>query len=504
MPILDPTTNLSSELLGDDYPYWWCDDDGRVHWFRTPEDAIEALPAERRTVDPISVLSLFSFQYICLDRTMVQGVRHLPWLSTLWGTGELQFLPAPHHDQRQMPIEEVAASFLERLEAEILRYVRSYERAYLLLSGGMDSRVMAAVVARLEARGEFDATVEAVTWGEANSRDVVYAERLADHYGWQWHWAELDEARYWANFQFGAVALGAEVDPKHLHRMDWFREAEPNSVVLAASYGDSVGRAEFSSIHLNDLPPLVPSDRNRLLRPEVREWAWPGLEEDILAPRQRHGTRGELGWLEIERQAHYMRRMLNHAMCVINRWTHVEQVFVAPDVYGFMWGLDPSLRTDEVYVRMLRQVDPTMLEVAWARTGARYDTGEGSDDLAKSFHRYGLWLRRDHADDIGELIFGDPTVERLRLFDMDQLRWMYDEWTRERPADNTSLSTQMSSIASLSILARRFEISAPRFDHPSEPAMARWIAARVRRSGARVSQKVRRLSRPLRMRLSGA
>lgn len=501
MTVLAPRDCLTSKLLGDEYPYWWRADDGVIHWFRHPEDAVSAMPVEHRTVDPVAVLSLLSFQYVCLDRTMVQGIERLPWLGTIWGTGELEFSPAPPHGMRRIPMEDIAKGLLKKLEGEILRYAEGREVVYVLLSGGMDSRVMAAVIARLQQRGELKAEVETVTWGRPGTRDVVYAERLSNYHGWAWHWAELDDASYWANFEFGAVALGAEVDPKHLHRMDWFRHARSNSVVLAASYGDSVGRAEFSSLHLSNVPPLTPSDRNRLLRPTVREWAWTRLERDLCALRERHGPRSELGWREVERQAHYMRRMLCHTMCTINRWTRVEQVFVAPEVFGFMWGLDPVLRTNEIYMHMLRELDPLLLELAWARTGARYDTGGGSDTLERDFHRYGLWLRTNHAEDIGELLFGDRTIDRLRLFDMDQLRWMYEDWRRERPADNTSLCTELSSVAALSEFARRFDLSPPQLEHPSPPMLRPRLKGHASKYQARASQKLRRLSRPLRMRI---
>lgn len=498
MAVLDAQERLSSRTLGDVYPYWWKADDGRVHVCEFFSDAMREFFPSERAIDPVAVLSILSLQYIALDRTLVAGLSRLSWLSELDHEGVLRFESAPAHGQRIAAPDRVARELRELLEAEVRGYCEGKSKVYLLLSGGMDSRVMAGVVAGLQRRGDLRVPVVAVTWGIEQSRDCRYAEQLARYFGWEWRWAELDADSYWSQFELCANELGAEVDPKHLHRMDWFRTAEPDAVALAASYGDSIGRAEYSSITLAKVPRLAPSDKNRLLTPEARQRAWGELERDIACIRGRYGVRSEIGWREIERQSHYMRRMLCTTMGVINRWCSVKQVFTERAILELMWGLDVTSRSGDVYTELLRQLDPKLLDFAWARTGARYDSGEGSDSaFEKRHHRYGYWLRTKHADKLGQLLFS-PKLRELEIFDVDQVRFMYDEWLRERPADDTTIATQLSWLGVLSLAAQRFGISGPRPEQAPRRSL-RHARGYLEARAARGLQLVRRVSRPWRV-----
>jgi asparagine synthase (glutamine-hydrolysing) len=191
--------------------------------------------------------------------------------------------------------------------------------------------------------------------------------------------------------------------------------------------------------------------------------------------------------------------MLCTTMGVINRWCQVRQLFTQRNIFGLMWTLDPSCRTGEPYTHLLRDLDPKLLDLAWARTGARYDNQAGSDaQFSKRHHRYGYWLRTHHADKLGELLF-DRKLGELGVFDLDQVRFMYEEWRRERPGDDTSLSTQLSSIATICLVARRFDIEAPAEQVGAAGALRRARAA-AEAHAARVYQMARRISRPWRVR----
>jgi hypothetical protein len=491
---LDPDERIRTDRLNDAYPYWWWQD-GRV-WVAPTADAAAPGFLRHRTIDPVSCLGALSFEYLPGDRTLVQGVRRVPWLGAIDGRGRLTYQPAPPHGNRRASEAAIAAELFEALQEEVETYCQGRSLAYLLLSGGMDSRVMAAVVKRLQQTGRITAEVRAVTWGQAASRDVRYAEQLAGELGWPWTHLPLGPDEYWANFDRCVELLGAEVDPKHLHRMDGFESAPADAVVLAASYGDSVGRAEFSHLHVTQIPRLEPRDRFALLRDTVRRDASRELQIELNLPRARYGERSEMGWREIERQLHYMRRMLGNTLCVIERWCRVEQLFVTRPVFGLMWNLDPACRTDGIYVELLKQAAPHLLDVPWARTGAAYGAEpEAGDDLPKGFHRYGLWLRRDHADRLEHMLFGDDVLRRLEIFDFEQIQWLFREWRKERLEDDTTPCTQLSWLAVTAEFARRHDLEPP----DRRPPQQRTLSERAGRRLARGLQIVSRTSRPLRM-----
>ena len=492
---LDKQERLSSTTLGDWYPYWWMSE-GEVFYANWANEAATALAPAERHLDVVAVLSMLSFGYVCLDRTLLCGVQRVPWMGSVDGEGIPHFQPAPPHGYAIDSPTTIAERLLETLREELSDHCRGAPRIYVLLSGGMDSRVVAAVLRQLQREERITVPIEAVTWGIPRSRDVVYGRRLAERLGWPWHHLTVNENTYWECFETTAVSLGAEVDPKHLHRMTWFDAAQPDAVVIAASYGDSIGRGEYSSQHVSRLKPLEPDDRYRFLKPHVRAWAEPQLRQDIAAIRFRHGRRQESGWLEVERQAHYMRRMLCHPMNIINRTCHLRQAFVTPKVFGLMWSYDFEYRRDSIYGELLRRVDPEMANLPWARTGAVYShTRPASDSLLKGFHRYGYWLRTCHAKRLEAAVLSG-SLESLNVFDMDQVRFMFREWQRERPADDTSLATQLSFLGVLSMFCERFAVTSPLV--PGHPTPA-GVRDEVLRWLARGSQVVRRVSRPHRL-----
>src|SRR5690606_21301538 len=98
-------------------------------------------------------------------------------------------------------------------------------------------------------------------------------------------------------------------------------------------------------------------------------------------------------------QCHYMRRMLNSCMSVINDNYPLYQMFSSPDVYGYMWGIAPELRNDDIYYHILKANAPELLMIPWARTGLVYPHTTGTpDNFKKSHHDYGKMIRTDFLD----------------------------------------------------------------------------------------------------------
>lgn len=495
------SNQLDSRALADWYPYWWRDSN-RTHSAHWACEAFNALAPERRVIDSAAVLSLLSFEYICLDRTLVRGLSRSPWLGGVAEDGTEYFYQAPPHGDRVASPNIIAEELWQALRRELGTACRTATRVYVLLSGGMDSRVVAAVVRSLQEDGIISAPVQAVTWGVEGCRDVVYAERMADALGWPWTHVLLDANSYWHNFEVAVEYLGGEIDPKHLHRMTWFESAPPGSVVVAASYGDSIGRAEYSSVHLSRVTGLRPRDRYRLMLPHVRFAAEAELRRDVLALRGRHGTRSLRGYLELERQAHYMRRELCHPMCIINRWARVVQAFCSPEVFGLMWSFRIACRNDAVYRELLVRFASDLVKIPWSRTGQPYTGAAGpvSVELPRSFHRYGDWLRTEYGDRIERTVLAGRLAE-LNLFDMDQVNFMVKEWRREASRDDTTLATQVSSLAVIARLCERFGVLPHHAQDATKTGASGWQRAwyPAEKHVARALQVAARTTRPWRV-----
>ena len=116
---------------------------------------------------------------------------------------------------------------------------------HLLLTGGLDSRLYAAVLNDLIRKEEVTSEVNTYTWGSRDSRDVVYAQKIATKYGWEWTHIPLTATNVLENISV-AVDLGLLHSPEMLHSMPRLHDyIKSPGAVIAVSFGDSIGRGEF-------------------------------------------------------------------------------------------------------------------------------------------------------------------------------------------------------------------------------------------------------------------
>ena len=141
-------------------------------------DAVSEAP-QALTWDVAGILGVLSLGYTTGERTLLKEVREQPWLSEITPGGEPRLKPIPPHDTLDLPAKVIAEKLFHLLREEVLHACRGRERIYILLSGGLDSRIVAGVIARTLAAGELSAQCVAVTWGMPDSRDVVYGRLTA-------------------------------------------------------------------------------------------------------------------------------------------------------------------------------------------------------------------------------------------------------------------------------------------------------------------------------------
>jgi asparagine synthase (glutamine-hydrolysing) len=395
-------------------------------WHRTWQDTL-AHSGPELTLDPASVFSLVSFHLVCGDRTHFREIRRLPWLSEVGRDGDARLESIPPHDLRWLSYPQIADELLRRLGEEMLRACQGRREVYVLLSGGLDSRIVAGVLARLVREGRLDARPTAMTWGLADSRDTVYGREAARILGLEWRHVELGPQHLLENVEDTARLLGALVSPIHLHRMTWFRSVSRDALVLAGNYGDMVGRAEFSGTRLLELSLLEASNPFGLVRREVLESARQGVGEELRALHARSPRGPRYVLCEHEMHGHYTRCLIAHAMSVIDHFCDVYQMFTDPSVYGFMWSLHPSLRFDEVYAELLERLHPELARLPWARTNRalRGRTEGARADLRRHFHDYPGWVSGALRDALDQAV--DPDwCAATGLFDGGRVRTLRD------------------------------------------------------------------------------
>ncbi|WP_404413642.1 hypothetical protein LG277_09515 [Vreelandella aquamarina] len=423
------------------------------------------------TIDPAGALGVLMKNYTLSTRTLVQGVERTPWMARPDGLGRWQQIDLPRHGSFRLGPEAIATEMNKKLQAEALEFLKGKTKIGILLSGGMDSRIVAAVVRQLQESGVYTGDVVALTWGLEDTRDVHYAQRIAERFGWKFRHFPLNAEVLKKNILI-AADRGAEYSPVHLHAMDSISNTHGLDGILAGSYGDSIGRGEYSGIQVNDLPHILEKHLNHfafMLR-SVEQTALETIRMDLANDRRIILDRSEIAYREIEMQMHYMRRQLNTCMEVIDDRIPVYQMFGAPEVFGYMWSLDPACRTNENYEHLLKILPGNLLEIPWARTGGRYNKSNEvpEDGFSKLNNRYGEWLRNDLREFVLDEI-NSGALSSLGIFNNKSLAMWSRHWSKSKRPKADRLDEKMAWLASLSLFVKKYNIQA--IDTPANYSM---------------------------------
>ena len=375
------------------------------------------------TWDPAAFFSINSFGYACGERTLLNEIKRQPWLSRITEEGQIQLEMIPPHGWLWKSYDEIADSFIDLLCQEAEMACQGRDEVYLLLSGGLDSRVVAGIVAKCIHQKRISAQVRAVTWGFADCRDVYYARKIAESLKLHWQPIDFGPEHVLQNVEAVALHLGSIVSPIHLHRIAWFQNVSAEALVLAGSYGDMVGRAEFSGRHLLEYNYLQPTNPFGLIDKEIMPYAYESLQQDLKALHTRTPDQPRHVLCEHEMHGHYTRGMLNQAMSLINQYCTLYQMFTHPKVYSYIWSLHPALRFDDIYALMLEKLHSDLARFPWARTNRALGgkTIGARSDLRKKFHDYYTWIAGPVFETLGTYV--DPEwFAETKIFNPEKIR----------------------------------------------------------------------------------
>jgi len=308
------------------------------------------------------------------------------------------------------------------LEEELISFCSNKKNVGLLLTGGMDSRITAGVLKNLIGKNKINSNITAITWGIEESRDVIYSKEIAKRFNWEWEYISLSSKDLLDNIDV-AVETGCEVSPIHIHAIPKVRDLKNLDCIIASSYGDSIGRGVYSSRHISNLPDISRYIKNWffLFSSEFFKKNKDKAISDLLKYRQIYHRENEIQYREIEQQAHYMRRMLNPFIGLINSKIPTYQTFSIPEVYGYMWSLSSERRTDKVYSYIINKYVSELANIPWAKTGLDYNAKSGNPDrFSKENHCYHKWVNVDLFDHLISLL-EENDLDYLCMFNKKSL-----------------------------------------------------------------------------------
>ena len=389
--------------------------------FNSFENAING--SEEIKLDPIAIIEILSKGYCFGDRTLINKIKRTPWMAKpSENMKEWEFYNLPNHGSRNLNEEEIADKLYFLLQSEIETYCQGKNNIGILLTGGMDSRITAGILNNLKLNGKISTNITALTWGIENSRDVVYSKEIAKSFEWNWEHINLSSDNLLTNIKT-VSEIGCEVSPIHLHAIPRVRSFNNLDCIIASSFGDSIGRAEYSGRHISQLSNNKKYIKNWffLLNRDFYQKNNETAFLDLKNYRLNYQRNNESQYLEIEQQAHYMRRMLNPCIGLINKNIPTYQSFSSPEVYGYMWSINSDRRNNKIYSILINKHIKNLIHIPWSKTGIPYNMKTGApDNHLKNYHLYHSWINNELFDylmsELNSTVFDNLTMFNKKAF----------------------------------------------------------------------------------------
>lgn len=410
------------------------------------------------TIDPVAVIEVMNCSHLLGDRTIVKNIFRTPWMarsdskSNLWN-----YYQIPKHQEKTQNETSIAEELFVLICKEIRGYVGNSKKIGILLSGGMDSRMVAGGLDYLIKTGQIESVkVTAYTWGNPGSRDVVYAEEIAKRMDWNWKHYTVTTDDLWENFRV-AGHRGCEYSGINLHAIPQIHKDITDDVLLVGSYGDGIGRAEYQGIHVENLFPINYGFGNfgNLLKHRIYSKIKNSWNEDIIPYHTIYAESKQYQQNELDSQLHYMRRMINPCMEILNDVVPTHQVFTSPEVYNFMWSFKASNRNDRIYLHMLDLFCTVLNDIPWSRTGLPFGINKGRQDkYLKNNHSYSFMIQNQLIDKIETRIMSGR-IKSLELFNSDAIEVLL-KLIRRCPNKNFDYLQRITWLVSLDFFLEEF------------------------------------------------
>lgn len=424
-------------------------------------------------LDVVGIIEILNKSYLFSDRTLVKGIKRVDWMVPYEELSKEElhnyYSQIPQHKKRLMKPEEIAVKLKKALKKELEIYLQGKKKVAILLSGGLDSRIVAGLLKELQVEKKYNGEVCAATWGIEKSRDVIYARNICNKYDWEFIYVQLDATVLKQNIYL-AGKMGAEFSPIHLHAMNKVKDIENIDAIIAGSYGDVIGRGDYASIPVANLPEFLNRKLNPygILKQKVVKEYKASVLEDAYGYREHIKRDEEYQYREIEQEIHFMRRKLQACMNVMGAKVPLYQLFTSPEVVSLMWSLDPKIRDAEIYKYLISTLPGGIDTIPWARDGKPI-TGKDEEEIlekgTKEHHSYGMWLREDLYEEIYDFVFSSH-IENLGIFNMKTLESLFIPWKASKTMQLGKLDEVFAWLASLSVFISEYNIvNGDKFKH---------------------------------------
>jgi asparagine synthase (glutamine-hydrolysing) len=416
--------------------------------FASEIKALSGFPGFPQTIDEAALSDLLYADHILDDRTLFENIKALPGASILtYQDGRLviqqywDYRFGPPGD-RPPDEEELLAGLAYYIDQSVTRRVRrdtGFRDTCLLLTGGLDSRILAGMLHRCAGQ----ARVVANTIGLASSRDVTRARQIARVVGLE-HTTLPPDPGYLAAYA-GECILRAEgnmnVHASWIFAEDAFFRANRIRRVMTGLFGEAISGRNWAPLLARELSPTEAWAQYQfryrknagllaeVLRPEVYarvigDSARPDSTFASIRRTLAHaGSRHPLNQFDYF-HLHQKLRRHSGAADVFGDYCQALDPFTDNDLVDFALSIPPALRQrGRLYKKMIVRHLPEVAEIGYERTGAslRESVAHEQDWILRVVTRSRkLVWRNNSPHGLKSLRIGDPPDSSIR----------YNEWLR--------------------------------------------------------------------------
>ena len=415
--------------------------------FSTHLRAIAAHPAFRRQVNPVALVDLLASGQMLGDNTLYAGVRAVPPATRLlFEAGYLVMEPyarLPFYTPGWSDPEP--QSVVEGLDGYLHEAVRRRARdgTRLLLTGGMDSRLLAGYLGEQRNGLAFSTS----TIGQPRSRDVLLAQSVAEQAGLPHYFTPANPGYLRDN---AARCVQVTEGNLNVHAAWIFGEEEDLSGHPAAALMTGAGAEGISGRHV--LIEQSPENEQQALNwlfnhhwqyPQAAPLLRPELQSALAESQARvsqllRTTQADLFASRLD-EFHYRLMHRHPTGSLLNEVIDVQEPYLDNDLVNYTLGLPPQMRQrGKLFQELLARRFPrlaalpgaktqprrSMLQRAWGKMGFFLKQGAQGDDPSHAIF-YNDWLRNAARTYVtGLLTRGDLLGD---YFEMRAVRRLLDE-----------------------------------------------------------------------------
>lgn len=424
--------------------YFW--QTGKRLVFASRIQAIMHHPAFSPRVNPTALFDLLAAEQMLDERTLLYDVQSLPpagWLTYENGRLDVRsyWQPVLYARGGAEPTEGEA---IEGLAGQVLSAVRLLldyasaeigkgSGASLLLTGGLDSRLLAGALAR----NNREIPIRANTIGHEQARDVRYGREIALAAGLPYtglpanpHYLDDYSAEYVRRTEGGSNVHASWI----LEELDYLAQSRTRAIFTGVGAEAVSGRHWLSDQTVNTRQEALArlcelrwtySSAAKLLRPEIRVEAWQASRESLRRTLDEAPADNLLGWSDYfayrQNRRHPTGNVLSDNVMVL-------EPFFENELVDYAYRLPPALRKKgQLYIKMIIQEFPEMARIGFTDSGRV---------LAEELHRPSTGTRLGrHARDLGLRIWNRlgrsvPSLRNRPYGDNPAQAIYYNYWLR--------------------------------------------------------------------------